>query len=82
MGTGQQRGQESPHEEGSEEVIWLVPSVVKGLWLLTQEMTAIEFTRFFSCQLRGVRLWLFWFKDHPRLLRTAPLVQSNIRGLE
>lgn len=32
MGTGQERGQESPDEEGSKEVIWLVPSLWERLY--------------------------------------------------
>lgn len=53
--TGQERGQESTNEEGSKEIIWLVPSLWEGLCLLTQDMATVEFTGFLSFQLRGVK---------------------------
>lgn len=50
MGTSR----ESP-DEGSEEMVRLVPSLTPGLFLLTQEMATVEFTTFLPSQLRGVK---------------------------
>lgn len=54
-GTDEERDQESPDEEGSKEIIWLVTLSGKDCASPPREIATVEFIRFLSSHLRGMK---------------------------